>query len=228
MKKATITFLMIVAFSYLYHANSKDMVNIGEKYGRLTVISFEQQRGEKAKAICLCACGNKTSVVLKNLSTGNTKSCGCYRNTFKRTHGLSGHKLKHIWLAMKSRCYNPKNQRYNNYGARGVEVCDSWRDDYVNFYNWAISSGYKNGLTIDRCDVNGNYDPSNCKWSTYAQQASNTTRNRYHTVDGVTKHLNAWARFYGITPSSLRKRMRVNGYSFEMALYTKAEPAQTT
>lgn len=222
MKKATLTLFMLVAFSYLYHANSKDMIKVGEKYGRLTVNDFFV-KSNRRYAVCKCDCGNEAKIPTGNLSSGNTKSCGCYRNTFKITHGLSNHKLKHIWSAIKDRCYNHKNQRYINYGLRGISICDEWKDDLNAFYEWSMSSGYVDGLTIERINNNGNYDPSNCKWATYAEQASNKTQNVVYTVDGVTKHLNAWARFYGLSPSTLQKRIKKFNGNIELSLYTRDE-----
>lgn len=216
---------MLTAFCTLYSSKSQCMeTNIGQKFGRLTIVEIVKE-GSKEKAISICECGRTSKTNLSNLLTGNTKSCGCYRDTFKKTHGHSKHKLHYVRMAMISRCYNPKNLRYKNYGDRGIAVCSDWLNSYESFLDWAFSNGYKEGLTLERKEVDGNYEPSNCRWATTAEQGANTTSNQFYTVDGVTKHLNSWARFYGLTASSIKKRMRVNNCSFVMALYTRDESA---
>ena len=123
------------------------------------------------------------------------------------THGLSKDPLYQRWSDMKRRCFNPKNKRYPKYGGRGITVCEEWASDFLSFYEWAISNGYDKSLTLDRIDVNGNYEPSNCRWIPPAEQMTNTTRNRYITIDGITKTMSEWAREYGVSPELIKDRI---------------------
>jgi len=107
---------------------------------------------------------------------------------------------------MRRRCNNPKSDYYNNYGGRGIKVCKEW-NDYSNFREWALSSGYLENLSIDRIDVDGDYQPSNCRWATRKEQANNTRRNIKLTYKGVTKTATEWAREIGITKSAIFHRL---------------------
>ena len=122
-------------------------------------------------------------------------------------HGLSHHPLHNRWKAMKERCYYPKNKAYLHYGGRGIKVCDEWRDNFMAFYEWAINNGWDETLTLDRIDVNGDYCPENCKWSTMKEQCHNRTNNVYITIDGVTKLRQDWCEEYGICVSTFRHRL---------------------
>lgn len=129
-----------------------------------------------------------------------------------------------IWRGMKRRCYEESNKDYVRYGGRGIRVCDEWLDKdcgFINFYKWAVSNGYDNSLTLDRIDVNGNYEPGNCRWVTVKQQNVNTRVNRYITYNGETKALSLWAEQYGFVPETLAFRMDVSGLSFEDAISCK-------
>ena len=150
---------------------------VGERFGRLTVMG-DSDKGDKCHryVLCKCDCGNLTEVSISSLRSGLTKSCGClHQEEFHKIvtkHGHYGERLYPVWKQMKQRCSNTRNKSYEWYGARGIKVCDEWQD-YGVFRSWALSSGYKEGLTIDRINGNGNYEPDNCRWITIQEQQKN-------------------------------------------------------
>jgi hypothetical protein len=159
------------------------MGKIGGRFGKLVVLKeVPKPDGIKDKHkfwLCLCDCGNQKIVSDGNIGR-NTISCGCYRNSSRpKKHGFASHKkydkLYHTWNGIKYRCYNEKSKDYKHYGGRGITVCEAWLNDFLTFRDWAIANGYTDELTIDRIDVNGNYEPSNCRWITVAEQNRNKT-----------------------------------------------------
>ena len=198
----------------------------GHKFSILTVLERDclYPRGQRVYWICRCECGNYTLASTSDLKSGHTKSCGCHRiDVLKKrsiTHGLSNGRICAIWRKMKDRCYNPNNNRYSNYGAKGIKVCDEWLNDLRSFYDWAMANGYRDDLSIDRIDVNGNYEPSNCRWATAREQANNTSRNCKIAAFGQTKTLTEWARETGINRNTLKQRLD-RGLSAEEALTIK-------
>jgi len=148
----------------------------GKRFGRLLVMSQSIIYGNRKqiKWDCICDCGNKKTINGESLKNGHSKSCGCFRKECSPniTHGLSKSRIYRIYRHMINRCYNKNVDNYYLYGARGIVVCAEWMD-FDNFYNWAISNGYKEDLSIDRINVNGIYEPSNCKWSSNNEQARN-------------------------------------------------------
>ncbi len=145
---------------------------IGKKFGKLKVLEECKERDKHNNRMykCICDCGNTSIVRYTHLVNEKIKSCGCLRhNPYHMTHGKKGTKIYNTWKNMKSRCYNKNQKAYVNYGGRGIRVCDEWLNDFMNFYNWAINNGYDDTLTLDRIDVNGNYEPNNCRWATHEQ-----------------------------------------------------------
>ena len=122
-------------------------------------------------------------------------------------HGFCGTKIYKKWEDMKSRCNNPNNRRYKDYGGRGIKICAEWLADFMNFYNWANANGYEDNLTIDRIDNNGNYEPSNCRWVTMAEQMKNTRNCRYLEYKGEKHCVMEWVRILGITKRSIANKL---------------------
>ena len=130
-----------------------------------------------------------------------------------RTHGMSQSKLYKRWRGMIDRCNNPKTVNYKYYGKKGVTVCKEWLT-FEPFYEWAVANGYREGLTIDRIDINGNYEPSNCRWATRKEQNNNASFNHPMTYKGVIKNQGQWAEMLGVASESLRY-WRKRGWSDE-------------
>lgn len=159
-------------------------INIaGLKFGRLIAIKpCGKTNAGNILWICNCECGNETIVPTQHLKSGNTKSCGCLNSElvskrFTKT-GESNHRLYRIWRNMKRRCCDNTFKAYKNYGGKGISICAEWLTSFENFYNWAVSNGYQNHLTIDRIDVNGNYEPNNCQWITRSENTKKSWRDR--------------------------------------------------
>ena len=127
--------------------------------------------------------------------------------------------LYNTWRGMKERCLNPNHIGYNNYGGKGIIICEEWQNSFVKFREWALSNGYQEGLTIDRVDTNGNYEPSNCRWSTQKEQQNNKTSNHFLTYNGITMTINQWAEELGVKRELIKDRLRW-GWSVEKALVT--------
>ena len=203
---------------------------VGQKFGRLTVIKrVENDKYNHIMYLCQCECGKTKIIRGSHLKTGETKSCGCYNveKIVKRSikHNKCYSRLYHIWIGMRNRCYKQYDNRYKSYGGRGITMCNEWLNDFMSFYNWAMTNGYdenaKRGeCTIDRIDVNGNYCPENCKWSNAKTQANNTTKTINLTYKGLTHTLSEWSDIVNISRPTLWARLKVHKWSIEKALTT--------
>ncbi len=178
---------------------------------------MQQAKVGHSKWICKCECGKEIEVFGTNLIRKHTISCGCMKGYYiskaKIKHGKTHTRLYSIFNKMKDRCCNQNNPAYKNYGARGIKICNEWLDKengFVNFYNWAINNGYKENLTIDRVDNNGNYEPNNCRWVTYQKQNNNKRNNHLITYNNITHNLTEWSKIIGINTSTIYGRINRN------------------
>lgn len=202
----------------------------GKKFGRLTVLNRAENGRTANKPVvrwkCICECGNRLITEGNSLRRGRTKSCGCLnqvsrlKNLKRVTHGGSQTRLYHIWAHMKQRCSNPNVERYPLYGGRGIKVCESWNKSFSAFRDWALSNGYSDSLTLDRINVDGDYEPKNCRWATMKQQQNNKQFNRNIEFNGETKTLSEWADHIGINVNTLNSRIDLYCWSVEKALTT--------
>jgi hypothetical protein len=185
----------------------------GQRFGSLTAIRKDTTSKKVNRWIFRCDCGTEKSINKYSVLRGLSTSCGCYANQKRiernTKHGLfkTEKRLYGCWQDMKNRCYNPHRKKYRIYGARGITVCDAWKNDFMCFYNWAKSNGYADNLTLDRIDVNGNYCPENCRWATVKEQCNNTRRNHKITLNGITKNLVEWLKDFNMRSSSYHYRV---------------------
>lgn len=197
----------------------------GQRFRMFTVLELSNQKDKngKKKWKCECDCGNIRYLLAQDLMRERGQiSCGCMSiqriREARTTHGMSKTRIYDIWGAMKSRCNKPNHTHYIDYGGRGIIVCDEWKK-FENFLDWAMKNGYTDELSIDRIDVNGNYEPNNCRWATQKEQMNNTRRTKKLTYDGVTMSTSMWAEKLGIPQRTLKERIK-SGWSIEEVLTT--------
>lgn len=198
---------------------------IGKKFGRLTILKIDHiEENGQTYVLCKCDCGKEKVIKWGSVSAGLIVSCGCRKTEVLKygsiTHGKTNTRLYSIWQNMRKRCYYSKYIEFENYGGRGISICDEWRNNFESFYKWAINNGYADNLSIDRINVNANYEPSNCRWADRKQQSRNTSVSHYLTYNGETKTLIEWAEEKGINYKKLWFRIKSN-WSAEKALETK-------
>lgn len=200
----------------------------GQKFGRLTVVKrvedYVSPSGQKlVQWLCECECGNKTIVQSCILRHGKTASCGCLRNEvvskINTKHGQAHTRPYKTWKNMIARCYHKNYKNYKNYGGRGIQVCEEWKNDFVSFYNWAISNGYTDNLTLDRINTDGNYEPNNCRWVSMKEQDRNRRTNRLLTYNGETHCYAEWEQLLNFGRGMVWNRLN-RGWSIEKALTT--------
>ena len=189
-------------------------LEVGQKFGRWTVLEISKKIKGHGNILvrCKCDCGTIKEISHYTLLNGKSVSCGCLRKELlsnrENAHHKTNTKLYQIHAAMKARCFSKNHKNYKQYGGRGITVCDEWKNDFMAFYNWAMSNGYKEGLTIDRIDVNGNYEPNNCRWVTRKEQANNTRKNCFIEYNNEKHTIAEWCDILGITYSKLFSRLR--------------------
>lgn len=201
----------------------------GQQFNRLTVIERAGYRGKNIVWLCRCECGNQTKVTGTHLKTGHTKSCGCLvvevsreNGKSRATHGMKRTRLYHVWRDIKIRCFNHNSSNFPIYGGRGITMCEEWRSSFESFRNWAVANGYDDNApfgqcTIDRIDVNGNYEPTNCRWITNEKQSNNRRNNRIIEIHGETHTASEWAKIYGVDYHTFHARLQ-RGWNPERAL----------
>ena len=193
----------------------------GNRYGDLVVVKrAENAHGGVAVWECLCDCGKTTLVRGSNLKSGAVKSCGCRRSKVKSTfrHGMSKTRLYREWASIKRRCYLKSDPSYKNYGGREIEMCDSWKNSFELFAEWATTNGYSDDLTIERINVNGNYCPENCKWIPWSEQQGNRTYCRFYTYNGETKNLVEWCKQFNLPYGTVHNRIYKLKWTFQRAI----------
>ena len=189
----------------------KNLVN--KRFGDYTVIA-ETEKRNPTMFLCRCKCENEVEVRSGDLINGSSKGC---RKCTNITHNMTETRLHRTWSDMKTRCYNSKNEYFKDYGGRGIIICDEWKNDFISFYEWATRNGYKNDLTIDRVNNDGNYEPNNCKWSTMKEQNNNQRRKQY-IINNISKSLPEWCEFTGLNYNMVYQRIHTIGQSMERAL----------
>lgn len=214
----------------------------GKKFNLLTVMyrgpDYISPSGmHMVRWYCKCDCGNPELTLVSGCAlkskTSPIKSCGClikyHSKPTHKTHGGTKDRLYGVWCGIKNRCYCPSSNRYENYGGRGIKMCDEWKNSYEIFRSWALRNGYqpdapRGKCTIERIDVNGNYCPENCVWKTIKEQVNNKTDNHLVEYQGVTHTISEWADILGMAYNTLLNRIN-HGWSAERAL---TEPINNT
>lgn len=184
---------------------------VGQRFSKLVVLSEAGRTSDgKVTWLCQCDCGNTKIVSGRHLRRGSVKACGCMQFIANKRHGMHATKIYKTWNGMVSRCTNPRNSRWNDYGGRGIEVCDRWKS-FEGFY--ADMGDCPEGMSLDRVDVNGNYEPQNCRWATPKQQSRNRRDNRFVSWRGQTLTVAEWAEKMGMSKSVVLFRLKKWGNS---------------
>lgn len=195
-----------------------------QRFGRLVVEELDHISKYRRYWKCKCDC-KKTVIVREDSLLKYTRSCGCLIDEARKNlkgkplkHGLNGSRIQRIYKGMKQRCYNPNNHGYGDYGGRGIRICEEWlgENGLCNFYDWAIANGYREDLSIDRIENDGDYKPSNCRWATNHEQRANQ-RKKIYELDGITHTIQEWSKLTGIKYDTLLWRFN-QGWSAKKAL----------
>ena len=192
-------------------------IESGMKFNRWTAIKKVKNTNKNRRGkmwLFRCDCGTEKEIIAYEVKSGRTKSCGCLQREIartqhnNRTHGESNTRLYKIWKGMLSRCKGVHHSS-KHYHDRGISICEEW-NDYITFRNWALQNGYEEHLTIDRINVNGNYEPSNCRWTTLKEQANNRTNNHFLTVNNETHTISEWSTIKNIPRTTIYSKLRHN------------------
>lgn len=205
----------------------------GQVFGRWTVIRRAENRNERAVFLCRCACGVEREVRSADLKNGSTVSCGCYSRelTLERSlkHGMAKRGQKKppeygAWSGIIKRCKNPNCKEYKNYGGRGIKVCARWEHSFESFLA-DMGQRPSSKHSIDRIDVNGDYEPSNCRWATILQQANNKRDNRRVQVGNTTMTVSEAARLFGVNCMAIITRLN-SGWDVMRAITQPVHPTK--
>ncbi len=196
---------------------------VGKRFNRLTVLKLAGKNKHGHQLFeCKCDCGKVVVIEGTAVKNNRTRSCGCLqRDVVKKRctiHGMTKTKLFGVWTTMNQRCSNPNTVSYDRYGAKGIYVCEEWKNDFVTFMNWSLKHGYRDGLSIDRIDNDKGYSPENCRWVNAYVQSNNRSNNRLMTLNGTTKNCKQWADYFGFNYKYFHEKCKKNDWNLEKVL----------
>lgn len=195
----------------------------GQRFGKLLVIEYVCRLNCHSMFKCVCDCGKETIVTSNNLRRNHTTSCGCASSKLTigsrtSTHKMRNHPLYNTWTGMINRCYWSRHNRSKHYKGKGIVMCDDWRKSFEKFMYWAINNGWKEWLSIDRIDNDGNYCPENCRWATAKEQSRNRSSNIWLTIDGISKIAVEWSEQAGTSSATIHNRLK-RGWAHKEAVF---------
>lgn len=201
----------------------KEFFAVGQQVGNFIFLhDVEHVASKRRRAMFQCVCGTRYVLSVAAAKMNYIISCGCLRDEKARitqtTHGRSGTPEYYSWSSMKARCLKPNHENYHNYGGRGITICDRWLNSFDNFLA-DIGTRPTNKHTLDRIDVNGNYEPSNCRWATAKEQAQNRRTSIFLPLNGVVKTVEGWSKQTGLSKSTIYRRIQI-GWDAKKTLYT--------
>lgn len=192
----------------------------GQRFGRLVVLGYSHTKNGQAFWSCQCDCGNTKQIRGSDLRAGKSLSCKCLNYEVSRTHKMSKTKIYMVWINMHSRCYKNNHPEYKRYGERGIRVCDKWQT-FEGFFE-DMGTTYKEGLSIDRINVNGNYCKENCRWADNITQQKNRRTTKFYTLNGETETFTYFCRKYNVNYELARGRLRM-GWDIEKIFTTPSQ-----